>query len=489
MSVRGVRKGGRRLAWLGSLVLLGSLLSAAGPGTSSGVAATGVPVTNSLQQVYHPGAAGTPSTAIPDCIAPDDPVGCYSGDKLQLQGIKVGQKGMEPTIGVTPDGAAVYGGATIVADTAQAWGGAQTDAMLSSDGGLTWSSISLKVPMTGERIPPANADPMIYVDPTTGRIFTFDLTGACNWLNYTDDKGATWIANPVACGDVTVDHQTIIAAKPRAPLVTTLYPNVLYWCTNRLVESVCGRSIDGGITWTTTGLPAYTAMDDCVGLTGHLGADPDGRIFLPSGNCNNPWVSISEDNGQSWTPVQVSTMGVMDSHTSVVSDSAGNLYYAWIGDGQLPYLAISTDHGLHWSDPIMIAPPGVKQINFPVVAAGDPGHIAINFPSTTQTGTKRAWDQTEVITTDALDLGAAIYLSATGNDPADPVHRGTCLGRCGGMWDFIDIQIAKTGELWAAASDDCAGTCNTGTVSAAHAGDGLAIRQIGGPLLRTPPGS
>jgi hypothetical protein len=468
------------------MVLLGSLLSAAGPGTSSGIAATGVPVTNSIQQVYHPGTAGTPSTAIPTCVALDDPPGCYAGEKLQLQGIKVGQKGMEPTIGVTPDGAAVYGGATIVADTSVTWGGAETDAMLSTDGGLTWNSISPKVPATTTRIPPANADPMIYVDPTTGRIFTFDLTGACQWLNYTDNKGTTWTSNPLACGDIPVDHQTIIAAKPRAGLTTSGYPNVLYWCSNRLVQSVCGRSTDGGLTWFSSGNAAYTSNDECVGLTGHLGADADGRIFLPTGNCSNPWISISEDNGATWTTVKVSDMGVMDSHTSVVSDSAGNLYYVWIGDKQLPYLAISTDHGLHWSDPIMVAPPGVKQVNLPVAAAGDPGHVAINFVSTTGTGANRLWNQTEVITTNALDLGNAIYLSATGNDPADPVHKGACgPGRCAGMWDFVDIQIAATGELWAAASDDCVGNCNP--TSPAHAGDGIAIRQIGGPLLRTPP--
>jgi hypothetical protein len=465
--------------------------------TSPGTALTGVPVPNSVQQVYHPGTTDDPtSTAIPDCIAPGNPVGCYSGEKLVLQGTRTGSKGMEPTIGVTPDGAAVYGGASLVADTSVTWGGAETHPMLSTDGGLTWRAIGLQIPGAGKSIPPANADPLIYVDPTTGRIFQFDLTAACNWLSYTDDKGATWISNPLACGDVPVDHQSIVAAKPRAPFPAhPLYPNYLYYCTNRAVDTACGRSVDGGITWTTSGMPAYKATSDpivagdgaCWGLSGHVAADPDGRIFVPGGNmCDNPWIAVSEDNGITWTDYKVSTLslGAGSTHTSVASDSAGNLYYTWFDNDELPWLAISRDHGHTWGAPMMIAPPGVKQANFPVLSAGDPGHVAISFPSTTSTASNRAWNQTVTISTNALDPNP-IFLSATGNDPADPIHKGACKGRCGGMWDFIDLKIAKTGELWASASDDCVGNCTA--TAPAHAGDGIAIRQIGGPLLRTPP--
>ena len=30
----------------------------------------------------------------------------------------------------------------------------------------------------------------------------------------------------------------------------------------------------------------------------------------------------------------------------------------------------------------MIAPPGVKEVNFPTITAGDAGHIALTFPGT-----------------------------------------------------------------------------------------------------------
>src|SRR6266540_362816 len=244
----------RMAAWLGvaTVVAAGAVVGSAPAGQAL------TPVTNSLQQVYAPGAPGVPSTAIPDCITgPEDPPGCYSGEKLTLQATRIGQTAAEPTIGVAPDGTAYMSGSTMVVDTSTAWGGAETDIRRSTDDGLTWTSVMPSVPGTGERIPPANADPMIYVDPTTGRAFVFDLTAACNFLSYSDDKGASWISNPVACGNVPVDHQTILAAKPRGPFPTVDYPNVLYWCSNRVVDATCGRSLDGGITWTPGGASAY----------------------------------------------------------------------------------------------------------------------------------------------------------------------------------------------------------------------------------------
>lgn len=480
-----------------AFVLVLPLASAGNRSATAEDAFVGVPVTDSVQQVYHAGApGGIPSTAIPDCDENDEPAGCFKGEKLVLQGAGVGQTAAEPTIGVAADGTAYFSGSTLVVDTPVVWGVARTDARRSTDGGLTWTSIQPGLPVDGGGLPPGNADPMIYLDPGTNRIFTFDLTGACQWLSYSDDRGATWTQNPLACGDVPVDHQTIVAAKPRNGLATTLYPNALYYCTNRLVVSSCGRSTTGGLVWTPLTNPALGPIGSgCVGLHGHLEADPEGRIFLPtSQNCpsSRPWVSISDTNGESWVRREVSTVSSATPHTSIASDSAGNLYYVWINVANgmtLPYLSTSTDHGMTWSAPKMIAPPGVMQSNFPVVAGGDPGKIAISFPSTTTTASNRPWSQTVVVTEDAL-AADPIFLSATGNPPTNPIHRGGCgPGRCAGLWDFIDIQISPAGQAWVATSDDCAGSCNTGATSATKVGDGIAVRQIGGPLLRTPPGA
>jgi hypothetical protein len=450
---------------------------------ASGTAAHAV--TNSVQDVFRPGTATSPSTHVEG----------YGGPLLSLQAVKVGMTASEPTLGVAADGTAYFAASTLDVERSQFWGVAQTHTLRSSDGGLTWQRIQQSVPAANVSFPPGNLDPFVWVDQSTSRVFNLDLMGYCSWLNYSDDRGDTWTPVPAACGMPVNDHQTIVGAKPTAGVSTMGYPNVLYYCANQLAQTGCGRSLDGGTVWTPTlGAPYPPVMDasGCGSLTGHLEADNDGRVFLPNGGCDNPWLAISEDGGDSWSQVKVNELGSAVSHTSVAADAAGNLYYASlvpIGDPatkMLPFLTISRDHGQTWGAPIMIAPPGVTHANFPVVSAGDEGKIAINFPATSVTTilTKSPWNQYMVVSDNALSADP-IFLSATANDPADPVHRGPCLDRCGGMWDFLDLVISPAGEAWGSASDDCIGACATsGRAESAHVGDGIAIRQVGGPRLR-----
>lgn len=446
----------------------------------------GVP--NSVQQVYAPGTASTPSTAIPRCGS-GSTADCYDGPLLSLQAVKIGHTAAEPTIAVAPDGTAYFAASTLNVDTQFTWGVTRTNILKSTDGGLNWASVHPNI--AGVNTPPANADPLIYLDPATGRVFVFDLAAACNWMAFSDDQGASWTSVPLACGNPPVDHQTLIAALPVGPLMTIGYPNMLIWCSNRVVDGTCGRSFDGGLTWSPGGQPflGFTPQGDlCSALAGHLATDADGRLFLPTAHCGFPQVSVSSDGGLTWIEVTVSDMASPVTHTSVATDSAGNVYYVWIDEKQKPFLAYSTDHGMTWSAPMMIAPPGVQLANFPVVNAGAPGKVAINFPSALPSQTKPrkppAWDQTVVISENVL-APDPVFLSATANDPALPIHRGACLGRCGGMWDFLDVEISPAGETWASASFDCSGACLTdGAVLADHNGQGVAIRQIGGPRLR-----
>ena len=473
----------RRLVPLlaGLAVVAAALVASAGTRTPANAAAT---AGTSTRHAYHAGTETTPSTEATK----------YHGPKLTLAQSAVGAPGMEPTIGVAGDGTVFYGAAHLVIDTDVTWGGARTDTRMSTDGGQTFHSIQPGVGDPGT-VPPANADPMIYVDPTTGRVFNFDLEGACNFLNYSDDKGASWTTNPVACGNIVVDHQTIATARPTS-IPTIGYPNVVYWCSNRVVDSTCGRSLDGGITWTATGTPAYLGFDPeigdlCGGLTGHLAVDPDGRIFLPKGHCGNPWVSISDDEGTTWTRVKVSNITASDTHLSLASDNAGNLYYGWWGGKHdLPFLSVSRDHGKTWGKPMMIAPPGVHASNLVTVAAGAAGRVAVTFLSSTdpKNTNDRAFDQTVVVSTNALAANPT-WVSSTANPAGDPVHRGSdcTAGRCGGIWDFIDIHISKTGQVWAAESDDCVAKCVTqGKTIALHAGNGYAVRSVTGPNLGSP---
>lgn len=463
----------------GFTVILTAIVAGAPTGAS------GAPVANSVQQVYTAGTLATPSAPVAD----------YTGELLTVQAVDVGQTAAEPTLGVDGDGVAYFAASTLVVETSQVWGVAQTHVMRSLDGGQSWTRVQQSVPGAQTSVPPGNADPFVWVDTDTDRVFNLDLYGGCSWLNYSDTKGESWQVSPAACGMPVNDHQTIGAGKPRAGLQTGLdYPNVVYYCVNQILQSACGRSTDGGVTWLpTASVPYPNGSPGCGGLTGHVRSDPDGRVYLPSGEC----VAISADNGDTWTRSRALPTGIDTPfpHTSVASDSAGNLYFVAvgiIGSGvsakYLPLLTISRDHGATWSAPMMVAPPGVNHVNFPVVAAGDEGKIALNFPGTTHaTGSNvkaNAWNQYVVVSENALD-DVPVFLSATANDPADPIHRGICRGRCGGMWDFIDVVVSPQGDAWGAASDDCIATCVTpGDLVSTKVGRGIAIRQIGGPKLR-----
>jgi hypothetical protein len=70
----------------------------------------------------------------------------------------------------------------------------------------------------------------------------------------------------------------------------------------------------------------------------------------------------------------------------------------------------------------------------------------------------------------------------------DPIYRGWCDGRCGGMFDFLDIQVSpKDGTAWASAVDTCTGDCITNPNAPASSMRGQAIQALNYPILTVPP--
>ena len=413
------------------------------------------------------------------------------GQALKLQARSVGREAAEPTVAIRKNGTAFFvAGAFDSLPEESPAQTARSEVMRSRDGGLTWQSVQPVLPaVTSE--PPTNLDPFLIVDAESGRIFSIDLYVGCSYLLYSDDEGVTWGRNPIACGSFVNDHQKVFLGNPPPGLATTAgYPNVIYYCFNRVADSSCGRSLDGGLTFLPTRQPAFLGADGgvCGGLHGEPVVDSQGRIFVPKGHCGFPWVSISTDGGDSWTRVQVSEyLGAADQEVNVTVDAADNVYVTWQDEeNRLPYVAVSRDHGATWGTPLMVAPPGVVEVNFPAVAAGDAGRIALTFPGTTvgaRGDLRRPWNGYVVVSTNALDE-EPLFTWATVNAPADPIHRGNCgPGRCGGMFDFLDIQVsAADGDVWATAVDTCQGACVAGS-GAADAMDGIAVRQLSGPWM------
>lgn len=460
-------------------------------------------VGSAISQAYHPGRLdGTTVVASTDAA--------YDGEMLSLAMHYVGRDAIEPTVRADKDGRVFFAAGAY--DLVEAAGGVyiRTKILRSTDGGGTWTSVERHLPAGpsggGEtKLPPASFDPYVYVDETTDRVFDLDLNAVtCSVLNFSDDGGDNWTTNPVACGQFVNDHQTIVTGPPPPGLPTVGYPNVVYYCFNRVADSNCSRSLDGGVTFSPAGSPAFLGFDPaagglCGGLHGHIETDTKGRLYLPKGHCGAPWLAVSEDGGTTWRRTKVSDMPVDQAHLSVATDAADNVYMTWWdSERRLPWLAISRDAGRTFGAPMMIAPPGVAEVNFPTVTAGDEGKIALTFMGTAdgdRADKTRPWNAYVVATENAL-ADTPLLLSATANPVSDPMHRGDCYGRCALLHDFLDISLSPAdGTIWAANSDMCTTLQKCNTVAAPGNGsggdgvssdyEGVAIHQVGGPVLST----
>lgn len=425
------------------------------------------------------------------------PMSAYPGELPVFAERYVAERGGgEPTIAVDRDGVAIY--PSIAFDVnAVATSLPSTRVMRTSDEGRSWEDASPVI--AGPLKPnPASLDPYVYADPVTGRLFNIDLNLANGaFLSYSDDGARTWTSQPGCCGIPVDDHQSLFAG-PATTLAANpaLYPGrILYFCVNQIGATTCTHSLDGGLTW-SAGVPAYpgaeapSEQNDCTpgpgvancvcgGLSGHGHAsEATGTVFVPKGQCGLAEVARSTDNGLTFQEVVVdSTVGI-DGHEAIVStDRSGNVYYFFLDSNTLPRLSISRDDGQTWSDPINVTAPGVTTAKFPSIVAGDDGRIAFLYlGSTTPAGPdvhrndpnnktrsslreNATWQLYVGESLNALD-DEPVFATVTAHDPADPVSRGPCDGRCqavnGGMYDFLDIDINPvTGQVWVAMVDNC----------------------------------
>ena len=55
---------------------------------------------------------------------------------------------------------------------------------------------------------------------------------------------------------------------------------------------------------------------------------------------------------------------------AVAVDDDGAIYGLWVSTDRLPYLATSVDGGSTWTPPVLVAAPGVTEVNLVVLEAG-----------------------------------------------------------------------------------------------------------------------
>lgn len=407
---------------------------------------------------------------------------------------RTGYGAWEPTLGVTSAGTVFYAGRNSNVDPV---------ALRSRDQGRTWTA----VPPVSHK---SSLDPYMWVDPSTERVFTSDLgpTVTCSPLSFTDDEGENWTTNPV-CGET--DHQNVFGGSPpdggERP---SGYPNVVYFCAisggalaSTSTATACSKSLDGGSMFLPTGEPAYpprVAEDGtfCDGAAGHGAVGPDGTVYVPRGwgeECRRPYVAISDDEGATWTRVEVSDIPLPEGahEAGVAVDEQGNVFFSWVSEHGHPYVAVSRDGGLTWGQPWDVLPPGVDRVSAftASIDAGGPGAMAAVFMGTEDPQGTSAEDTTwngYLVTSSSALRRKPTFIAASINDPeTNPLWKGKCGSvRCGNIGDFLDVVIGPDGTPWAAMVDSCPGADNrcTDFAVATPRGEGIVGQLVGGRPLR-----
>lgn len=432
------------------------------------------------------------------------------GRKVAAQGLKAPDAKLyrtaypagEPTLGIDKKGTVYFTTLNLLSPTTNPGARNNPDVLKTIDDGKTWENVSPKAGPLNTH--PVSLDPYVWLDRSTGRLYNIDLTVACSLLSWTDDGGKTWVTNPLACGQPVNDHQTLFGGPPvESPTVG--YPNILYYCWNDVASSSCSKSLDGGLSFHRTGAPAYPGIDPnaggqgssfCGGLHGHGYVGPDGTVYVPKGQCGVPMLSMSKDEGRTWTRVKVADIAIEQHEASVAADAKGNVYYMFIRkDDRMPYLVISNDGGETWGKPLMVGAPGLSQANLPSLDISGPGKVALaymgsnnaprgpQFPASNHPDYQKAtWNGYITMTVNALAKNPLFYSGAV-NDERKPFITGSCgPGRCKAVFDFIDVVISPDGTPWAAFVDGCSkdfvgGDCTD------FFGEGVVGRLVGGPKL------
>jgi len=334
----------------------------------------------------------------------------------------------------------------------------------------TWSDVSAKAANGCVAGSTLSLDPILYTDSTTGRTFESQLTGVNSLTCYTDDEGATW--HPSTGGGIPsgVDHQTLgggafVAGDPLN--AANLYPRAVYYCSQDIATAFCALSRDGGTTF-GVGVPVYNLLD-CGGLHGHLTVAPDGTAYLPNKSCGgNQAVTVSADNGKTWTVRKVPNSLPGDSDPAVSIGANGTVYFGYANGDGTQHVAVSHDKGATWVNDYDIgAAQGVKNTVFPTAVAGDDNRAAVSWIGTTTAGNYQdaanfhgVWHLYTAFTYD----GGASWVTVD-DTPTDPVQIGSiCTGgtTCGNdrnLLDFIGSTVDKQGRVEVGYADGCTGAC------------------------------
>ncbi|NND43678.1 MAG: PKD domain-containing protein [Xanthomonadales bacterium] len=341
-------------------------------------------------------------------------------------------------------------------------------------------------------------DPILVTDPVTGRTFISNqTTGAEVLFAFTDDDGETWIEASAAPPTGGVDHQTIGVGPYPGVLADAnpVYPNAVYFCTQALNPDFCQRSDTGGLSF-APGEPVNTGITtQCGGLHGHLKVAPNGHVYLPDKSCGDvQGGTMSMDAGVTWQEFLVPDSSPSGSDPSIAIASDNTLYFCYTNENGA-WVSVSNDNGQTWQPSVNIGESvGVKNAVFPEAVAGDPDRAACGFLGTDVAGNSEGLDflgKWYLFIAHTYDGGQTwTTVNATPNDPVQG-EGGICTGglSCGSnrnLLDFNEVTMDSQGNVLFAYDDGC--VSETCLASGGKQNDFVAYwavaRQYGGkPLL------
>jgi hypothetical protein len=320
----------------------------------------------------------------------------------------------------------------------------------SRDLGASWTPLNTESPATGGLVPP-----WMSIDPDTSRIwFVRTLPQLCGArVDWSDDDGDTWHTNPSVPCPSQGGEKLLEGPAPPGGARPVNYPHVVYYCANNIDIAPsnlwCYKSLDGGPTFSFVGSfpdPALPPGCDERHPSRPGVAGPDGLLYFPTTLCGALGVAISHDEGASWQFRPIVGSGLEDIYTSGTTvDSRGNLYFAWRGPGDLPYLSTSTDHGASWNPPLMVAPPGVRAVRRVAVAVRKRGEVALSYLGTTDGAHFNGY----ITESHNVFTGRPRFWSASVNDPAEPLVNAADSETFGDRFFYGTDAIAPDGTVWA----------------------------------------
>jgi len=424
-------------------------------------------------------------------------------------GVDTGYASSESSIAVTGAGSLIYSPAQTENSMAR-----------STDQGANWS---LTYPADEQPTSFWNTvDPFVIADRRTGRVFWTHVTGpvrnegglpqgsgfllaaAYGFQVYTStDDGRSWSTADYQTAPMG-DWEKLFTGPPPPPSSGAAqpvgYPDIVYICANSPVEvagpgRLCYKSLDGGRTFVVAGYNSPSAgepQDTCPPLNFNNGvADSRGTIYIPATCGRSDYVAVSHDEGSTytWIPVKDAPTGTVlpSGYLQLAIDDADTLYAIWPANGLL-YLEVSRDRGASWSPPMMIAAPGVHDVQRPAVAAGAAGHVGVTYYASTDPNAQRF---TAYITqTDDALASNPLFYSGPINDPAQPIFHDYGLTGASPRVDFIGGAYDATGtRFWAGVVRQLSAPDANGHLTTTGYVGRLALPAVaGGAVLLVPAG-